>query len=521
MLGFSGRARHRRRGAGRQATATAAPSRVGDALGERSKWPPGRDCLLATIRVSHVRALLAIVARAAAAVRSRRGRRSDRRASAARRAGSRHCLRAGPGLRAPGAWDGFELAVRAVLGQQITVAAARGASLGSWSRGAGTRVTAPTSPVTSSSRASFRRRRSSPRPISPGSACREARIHALQALARAVVGRRQAARADRRLRRTIERLRALPGFGAWTAQYWALRALRDSDAFPAGDVALLRSPAVANGTPLSPQGVARARRGMAAVARVRRAASVDGRSGLEERRWLNAAVFLIDRMKTPLGTAVLIADERGRYACTSGKTRRKPGGGGSVVIMATLGSSLQRDPFGHAAALERYFAGDIAALDAISVAFAGTPFQTKVWNALRTIPAGTTLSYGALARRIGAAAAVRAVGLANGRNPIGVVVPCHRRHRQRRFVDRLWRRLAAQALAAGARSPPCGLSTGDAGMSVGDSGRAASFRRLHEKGEILVLVSAITGRRVLPRRRLGRARGRKLGLQRHQRAHAR
>ncbi len=51
----------------------------------------------------------------------------------------------------------------------------------------------------------------------------------------------------------IERLRALPGFGPWTAQYWALRALRDSDAFPAGDAGLLRSPAVANGTRLSPQ----------------------------------------------------------------------------------------------------------------------------------------------------------------------------------------------------------------------------------------------------------------------------
>lgn len=86
----------------------------------------------------------------------------------------------------------------------------------------------------------------------------------------------------------------------------------------------------------------------------------------------------------------------------------------------------RRDPFGHVAALQRYFDGEITALDAIPVAFSGTPFQKKVWTALRTIHAGTTLSYGDLARRIGEPAAVRAVGLANGRNPIGVVVPCHR-----------------------------------------------------------------------------------------------
>ena len=57
---------------------------------------------------------------------------------------------------------------------------------------------------------------------------------------------------------------------------------------------------------------------------------------------------------------------------------------------------------------------------------AGTDFQREVWRALRGIPCGTTLSYGELARRIGRPNAVRAVGLANGANPIGVVVPCHR-----------------------------------------------------------------------------------------------
>ena len=76
--------------------------------------------------------------------------------------------------------------------------------------------------------------------------------------------------------------------------------------------------------------------------------------------------------------------------------------------------------------LRRYFAGDLAALDTVPVELNGTPFQKKVWLALRRIPCGATISYGELARRIGTAAAVRAVGAANGANPVAVIVPCHR-----------------------------------------------------------------------------------------------
>jgi methylated-DNA-[protein]-cysteine S-methyltransferase len=73
-----------------------------------------------------------------------------------------------------------------------------------------------------------------------------------------------------------------------------------------------------------------------------------------------------------------------------------------------------------------YFDGDLHAIDALPVATEGTVFQKSVWQALRTIPTGKTMSYGELAVKIGKPAAVRAVGLANGSNPIGVVVPCHR-----------------------------------------------------------------------------------------------
>jgi methylated-DNA-[protein]-cysteine S-methyltransferase len=77
-------------------------------------------------------------------------------------------------------------------------------------------------------------------------------------------------------------------------------------------------------------------------------------------------------------------------------------------------------------ALADYFAGDLGTIGRIEVATAGTPFQRDVWAALRTIRAGTTMSYGALARRLGRPSAVRAVGTANGANPISIVVPCHR-----------------------------------------------------------------------------------------------
>ena len=79
-----------------------------------------------------------------------------------------------------------------------------------------------------------------------------------------------------------------------------------------------------------------------------------------------------------------------------------------------------------AAALDAYFAGDLAALDAVSVATGGSDFQRAVWSALRAIPVGTTTGYGALAAALGKPGAARAVGLANGANPIGIVVPCHR-----------------------------------------------------------------------------------------------
>jgi methylated-DNA-[protein]-cysteine S-methyltransferase len=84
------------------------------------------------------------------------------------------------------------------------------------------------------------------------------------------------------------------------------------------------------------------------------------------------------------------------------------------------------DPLGAASALRAYFAGDLQAIDGLPVDPGGTAFQGAVWSALRLIPTGRTRSYEELATAIGRPTAVRAVGAANGANPVAVVIPCHR-----------------------------------------------------------------------------------------------
>jgi methylated-DNA-[protein]-cysteine S-methyltransferase len=134
-----------------------------------------------------------------------------------------------------------------------------------------------------------------------------------------------------------------------------------------------------------------------------------------------------DALETPVGELHLLADGEGRLHALGwldGHDRMA----NFVAVYRDRKGSLDdvSDPGGLTSALRAYFAGDLAAIRELPVVFHGTEFQRAVWSALRGIPCGKTLSYGALARRIGRPSAVRAVGLANGANPIGVVVPCHR-----------------------------------------------------------------------------------------------
>jgi methylated-DNA-[protein]-cysteine S-methyltransferase len=138
--------------------------------------------------------------------------------------------------------------------------------------------------------------------------------------------------------------------------------------------------------------------------------------------------LLIDHAPTPLGELIVVADTAGALRAVDWTDhqprmqrllRRHYGSTGFVLEPAA-------NPAGLTAALSAYFAGDLAAIAALPVATRGSAFQRLVWRALRAIPCGETISYGELARRIGRPGSARAVGLANGSNPVSIVVPCHR-----------------------------------------------------------------------------------------------
>ncbi len=137
-------------------------------------------------------------------------------------------------------------------------------------------------------------------------------------------------------------------------------------------------------------------------------------------------IFGLDRLQTPIGLALLVTDADGMLRALDWEdyaARMKE------LLRLQYGAVVLKDaraPSQIAKALSAYFKGDLDRLGAIEWRVAGTSFQQKVWRALPTIRAGTTMSYGALAAKLNAPRAMRAVGHANGSNPISVVLPCHR-----------------------------------------------------------------------------------------------
>lgn len=124
---------------------------------------------------------------------------------------------------------------------------------------------------------------------------------------------------------------------------------------------------------------------------------------------------------SPIGPLTLVAADGRITGLYMDAQRYRPG----EEVVGSAGEPTA-EPFASAAdQLARYFAGKLTEFD-LPLAPDGTQFQRAVWAALQQIPYGETWSYGQLASKIGNPAAVRAVGLANGRNPIAVVVPCHR-----------------------------------------------------------------------------------------------
>jgi methylated-DNA-[protein]-cysteine S-methyltransferase len=137
-------------------------------------------------------------------------------------------------------------------------------------------------------------------------------------------------------------------------------------------------------------------------------------------------IFGLDRLPTPIGTALLITDADGLLRALDWEEHEPRM---RELLRLQYGAIVLQDarsPRDLRVALTGYFKGDLDRLKTIKWRVEGTPFQHKVWTALPAIPAGTTMSYGALAAKLNAPKAMRAVGHANGSNPISVVVPCHR-----------------------------------------------------------------------------------------------
>ncbi len=135
--------------------------------------------------------------------------------------------------------------------------------------------------------------------------------------------------------------------------------------------------------------------------------------------------FLTDRIATPIGDMILVARNGVvlllEFEEVTGRIERQ-----MKSRFKDFELQSASNPFGISAAVSDYFSGNLQAIDNLLADGSGTGFETRVWKELRNIPCGETISYGELAKRIGNTNAMRAVGLANGKNPIAVIVPCHR-----------------------------------------------------------------------------------------------
>ncbi len=358
-----------------------------------------------------------------------------------------------PGRRVPRCVDGAEMAIRAVLGQHVSVAAARAAA-GALVARCGEACPDPDGGLT----------HLFPEPVAvraEASGLPASRRRALAALAEALVGGELSLGPGSDRRGELAVLARLPGVGPWTVQTVAMRALGDPDAFPSGDLGLRRA-AVDLGLPSSPVALtarAEAWRPWRAYAVQHLWATTDhavnrwppperpgshrhrserpaapvtpptvsldrsvGSSHPASRRIMTTiaplSTIFTSTVSSPIGPLTLAGTD-GELTMLSMLDQRHGTGTGPGWVR-------DDDRFAQVAGqLDAYFSGDLQTFD-VPIRLEGTPFQRAVWSALCSIPFGETISYAELARRVGRASAFRAVGQANGRNPVAIVVPCHR-----------------------------------------------------------------------------------------------
>ena len=143
---------------------------------------------------------------------------------------------------------------------------------------------------------------------------------------------------------------------------------------------------------------------------------------------MTALTFFVEQFSTPTGPMILLTDDAGAARALDWRDHEERmlrlmrlGYGADIANLVDLTT-----PSRARRAIEAYFEGDRCALDAVVVETRGTLFQRELWRALRSIPWGRTSSYGALAVKLGRPKAMRAVGAANGANPVAIIQPCHR-----------------------------------------------------------------------------------------------
>ncbi|GAA5167032.1 methylated-DNA--[protein]-cysteine S-methyltransferase [Ornithinimicrobium tianjinense] len=336
-----------------------------------------------------------------------------------------------PGVRLPGTVDAGEMLVRAVLGQQVSTAAAATQTARLVSR-----LGAPLPPELVQpggpthlfpTAAAIAGAADGDLPGMPSS-----RRRTLRAVAEALADGRLDLGPGSSWEQAREQLLALPGIGPWTAEIVALRGLGDPDAFPSTDL----------GVRLAAQAVGLPSESRALTAHAER-----------WRPWRSYAVQLLwassdhavarlpqtstegDTMSTtsptprhtrvtidsPVGPLALVSDGEHVTGVFFETHKHAPADLGTEVALEDAPAVLRSA----AEQLAEYFRGERQEFD-LPVAAVGTEFQRRVWALLRTIPYGQTWSYGQLATALGQPGASRAVGLANGRNPISIIVPCHR-----------------------------------------------------------------------------------------------